>query len=61
MSQPAHNYNRNNLLKGYHSATSLANGLAGTALILSVIYIRIPKDTGEGWGGQEADEEMRQL
>lgn len=34
----------NNLLKGYNSATYLATGPAGTALILSVFYIRI-----QGW------------
>ncbi|RAL59860.1 hypothetical protein DID88_000489 [Monilinia fructigena] len=43
------NDNGSNLLKGYHSAAYLAVGLASAALIISVIFIRIPKDTREGW------------
>lgn len=43
------NDNGNNLLKGYHGAAYLAVGLASAALIISVIFIRIPKDTREGW------------
>jgi len=41
--------NGNNLLKGYHSAAYLGVGLATTSLILSVVFIRIPKDTRQGW------------
>ncbi|KAK3177154.1 hypothetical protein OEA41_008482 [Lepraria neglecta] len=51
--------NGNNLLRGYHSAAYLGVGLASTALILSVGFIRIPKDTREGWGESEAEEERR--
>lgn len=51
--------NGNNLLRGYHSAAYLAVGLAGASLILSVVFIRIPKDTREGWGEDEAKEETR--
>lgn len=43
------NDNGNNLLKGYHSAAYLGVGLASVSLIMSVIFIRIPKDTREGW------------
>ena len=49
--------NGNNLLKGYHSAAYLAVGLAATSLILGVGFVRIPKDTREGWGENEAGEE----
>ena len=42
-----------NLLHGYHCAAYLAVGLAAAALILSVGFIRIPKDTREGWSQQE--------
>ncbi len=35
--------NGNNLLKGYHSAAYLSVGLATTSLILSVVFVRIPK------------------
>ncbi len=49
----------NNLLKGYHCAAYLAVGLASASLILSVVFIRIPKDTREGWGEDEAEEERR--
>lgn len=51
--------NGKNLLKGYHSAAYLAVGLATAALILSVVFIRIPKDTREGWGEDEAKVETR--
>lgn len=40
--------NGNNLLNGYHCAAYLGVGMASTALILSVVFIRIPKDTREG-------------
>ncbi len=53
------NDNGANLLKGYHSAAYLGVGLATAALILSVGFIRIPKDTREGWGEDEAEHERR--
>jgi MFS family permease len=43
------NDNGTNLLQGYHSAAYLAVGFSTCALILSVFFIRIPKDTREGW------------
>ena len=49
--------NGSNLLKGYHSAAYLAVGLAATSLILVVGFVRIPKDTREGWGENEAERE----
>lgn len=49
-----------NLLKGYHSAAYLAVGLSSAALILS-LFIRIPKDTREGWGENDAEAAERQL
>lgn len=53
------NEHGNNLLKGYHSAAYMGVGLASAALVLSVGFIRIPKDTREGWGEDGAEEEMR--
>jgi len=49
--------NGNNLLKGYHSAAYLGVGLATTSLILSVVFIRIPKDTRQGWDEGETGQE----
>lgn len=43
------------LLKGYHSAAYLAVGLAFAALVLTALFVRIPKDTWEGWGENETD------
>ncbi|EEP76186.1 predicted protein [Uncinocarpus reesii 1704] len=43
-----------NLLRGYHSAAYLAVGMSAAALFLT-FFIRIPKDTREGW--QEDDVE----
>lgn len=51
--------NGNNPLRGYHSAAYLGVGLAVTAFIVGVIFIRIPKDTREGWGEDEAEAEKR--
>ena len=48
------NDNGTQLLKGYHSAAYLGVGLSSAALILSVLFVRIPKDTREGWGDDEA-------
>lgn len=51
--------NGDKLLKGYHCAAYLAVGLASASLIFSVFFIRIPKDTREGWGEQQMEEEGR--
>ena len=50
----------NDLLRGYHSAAYLAVGLAGASLLFTVLFIRIPKDTREGWGEHAAEGEKRQ-
>ena len=55
------NHNGTRLLKGYHSAAYLGVGLSSAALILSVLFVRIPKDTREGWGNDEALREMERL
>lgn len=47
-----------NLLRGYHSAAYLAVGFATTSLILSAFFIRIPKDTREGWDADEGEERV---
>lgn len=41
------------LLHGYHMASYFSVGLAGAAFIASAIFIRIPKETKEGWGDDE--------
>lgn len=51
--------NGTDLLRGYHSAAYLAVGLAGTALVLTIFFIRLPKDTREGWAEDHAPEERR--
>jgi hypothetical protein len=43
------------LLKGYHCAVYLAAGLAVASLIMAMVFIRIPKDTREGWSEEEAE------
>ena len=49
------------LLRGYHSAAYLAVGLGATSLALTAAFIRIPKDTREGWGDNEGNNEDRSL
>lgn len=44
-----------NPLKGYHSAGYLATGFAAAAFLLAVIFVRIPKDTREGWEDYETE------
>ena len=51
--------NGTDLLRGYHSAAYLAVGLASTALAITVFFIRIPKDTREGWAEGHVPEERR--
>ena len=45
--------NGNDPLRGYHGAAYLGVGLSSAALVLSALFIRIPKDTREGWGEDE--------
>lgn len=51
--------NGTDLLRGYHSAAYLAVGLASTALALTIFFIRIPKDTREGWAEDHVPEQWR--
>jgi hypothetical protein len=50
------NTNRNgqNLLRGYHCAAYLGVGLASAALVIGAVFIRIPKDTRDGWAEDDA-------
>ncbi|KAE8149658.1 MFS general substrate transporter [Aspergillus avenaceus] len=43
------------LLKGYHSAAYLAVGLGVASLVMVVCFIRIPKETREGWESTERE------
>lgn len=46
-----------NLLRGYHCAAWLAVGLAVASLVLSLGFVRIPKDTREGWAADKGENE----
>jgi MFS family permease len=37
------------VLRGYRGALYLAAGLAGAALVIDVLWVRVPKDETEGW------------
>jgi MFS family permease len=52
-----------NVLKGYRSAAYLGIGLAAAALIMGVVFVRMPKDQREGWGEEDRgpDIEMKAL
>lgn len=42
-----------NIGDGYRHALYLGIGLAGLSIIIAICFIRIPKDTREGWGDEE--------
>ncbi|PQE29397.1 efflux pump antibiotic resistance protein [Rutstroemia sp. NJR-2017a WRK4] len=50
------NTNRNgeDLLRGYHCAAYMGVGLASVALVIGAVFIRIPKDTRDGWAEDDA-------
>lgn len=43
------NDNGHNVVQGYRNALYLGIGLAGVAMVLAVLCIRIPKDQRDGW------------
>lgn len=42
-----------NIGDGYRHALYLGIGLAALSIIIAIIFIRIPKDTRDGWGDEE--------
>jgi len=47
------NEDGNAVIRGYRGALYLAIGLAVAALVLDILFVRVPKDTREGWGEGE--------
>lgn len=45
------------LADGYRAALYFGVGLAGTALFIGIVFVRMPKDTREGW--EEGDDESQ--
>lgn len=43
------------LVQGYRNALYLGIGLAGVAMVLAVLFIRIPKDQRDGWDEDDVD------
>ena len=43
-----------NVLKGYRSAIHLGVGMAGLAVVLALVFVRIPKDIRQGWDENDA-------
>jgi hypothetical protein len=41
------------VVHGYRGALYLALGLALAALVLDILFVRVPKDTREGWAEEE--------
>jgi hypothetical protein len=44
-----------NAVQGYRNALYLGVGLAGAAMVLAVLFIRIPKDQRDGWDEDDVD------
>ena len=42
------------LAGGYRAALYFGMGLAGVALVLGAVFVRMPRDTREGWQGEDA-------
>jgi MFS family permease len=47
-----------NVPRGYRSASYLGIGLAAAALIMGVVFVRMPKDQREGWGEEDNHPDM---
>jgi MFS family permease len=45
-----------NPVKGYRNGLYFGIGLAGCAMILAVLFVRIPKDQRDGWGDEDGGE-----
>ncbi|KAL5092466.1 hypothetical protein Trisim1_001719 [Trichoderma cf. simile WF8] len=44
-----------NLLGGYRGASYLGIGFAGAAIVLTLLFVRMKKNTVEGWQGEDAE------
>ncbi|RFU76607.1 hypothetical protein TARUN_5633 [Trichoderma arundinaceum] len=44
-----------NLLGGYRGAAYLGIGFAGAAIVLTLLFVRMKKNTVEGWQGEDAE------
>lgn len=44
------------LLRGYRGAGWLGVGLAAVALLIGTVFVRMPKETRDGWGDDRKDE-----
>lgn len=51
------NDNGKNLVQGYRNGLYLGIGLASLAIVLSLAFVRIPKDRREGWGDEDVSTE----
>ncbi|KAM5349223.1 hypothetical protein ACJ41O_005730 [Fusarium nematophilum] len=43
------------MVKGYRNGLYLGIGMAGMAFLLPLLFVRIPKDTREGWGEENTE------
>lgn len=46
--------NESEIVRGYRGALYFGMGLATVALMLCAFWVRMPKDTREGWQGEDA-------
>ena len=44
------------IVRGYRAALYFGMGLAGVALLVCAFWVRMPKDTREGWQGDDTRE-----
>ncbi|KAK5713355.1 hypothetical protein LTR17_017600 [Elasticomyces elasticus] len=47
-----------NVVQGYRNALYLGTGLAAVAMILAVLFIRIPKDQRDGWDENDVEQDL---
>jgi MFS family permease len=52
------NKNGVDTVRGYRSALYLAVGLATAAIVLDLIFVRVPKDTREGWAEDKGSDQL---
>lgn len=50
------NKNGSNFVGDYRGAEYLATGFAGMAFVIALLFVRMERNTVEGWQGEDAED-----